>query len=56
MLRATLTNTKKKDLTDVVYTAKMMGLALELVVAGQVVSHIELKEYLCGDPAYHRML
>ena len=46
MLRSALTNTKKRDLTAIVYTNKMKGFANELAAAGRVVSDEELKEYL----------
>jgi hypothetical protein len=46
MLRAALTNTKKRGLTASVYIAKMKGFASELTAAGRAISDIELKEYL----------
>jgi hypothetical protein len=46
MLRAGLTNTKKRDLTAGVYIAKMKGFSSELAAAGRVISDVELKEYI----------
>jgi histone deacetylase 1/2 len=51
MLRAALTNTKKRELTAAVYIAKMKGFASELAAAGRVISDIELKEYLLAGLA-----
>jgi hypothetical protein len=50
MLRAALTNTKKKDLAAV-YIANMKGFSSELAAAGRVISDIELKEYLLAGLA-----
>jgi hypothetical protein len=43
MLRAALTNTKKRRLTVAVYIPKMKGFASELAVAKHIISDIKLK-------------
>jgi hypothetical protein len=46
MLRAALANTKKLELTALVFISKMKGFASELAAAGRVISDEEINEYV----------